>query len=72
MYSIPTYRWKSGARLYLDTATQFLASCQATGDINRAALDALDDARRRLDEHDRHYNAALDKLEVIACNRGEL
>ncbi|GFH28176.1 uncharacterized protein HaLaN_26621, partial [Haematococcus lacustris] len=40
-----------------------MTSCQASGEIRRTTLDALDDARRRLDECDKQYGAALDSLE---------
>ncbi|GFH24697.1 uncharacterized protein HaLaN_22541, partial [Haematococcus lacustris] len=56
-------RWKASARFYLDTASLFMTSCQASGEISRTTLDTLDDARRRLDECDKQYGAALDSLE---------
>lgn len=48
----------------------FLTSCMHTGDISRAALDAVDAAKHALEEHDTRYNTALDRLEVSAdCAR---
>ena len=41
-----------------------------TGDISRPVLDAVDYARRVLEEQDARYNEALDKLEVcMQCVR---
>eukprot|EP00955_Chlamydomonas_euryale_P006357 67506-Chlamydomonas_euryale.AAC.1 len=56
--------WCTSARYYLEEGDAFVSECLAVLAMSRNRLATVDAARRNLEEQDRTYNDALDRLEV--------